>query len=158
MKRAGLIIGVFAMLLASCKSTKIDEVMISTIHATEIFSGELNSSGDRDPEQSVRQIESEDDWNIALTELRLTAEDIPDFDATGFDYNSANIYLFMDKLRGTLGHKISIAPAVLDQSTYTFKILVEKPTGPAAEVLNQPYSLFFVDKTFEDQKFMFIEQ
>ena len=122
------------------------------ITITTIEVGTLTGAGEEGYNQAVIIINSIDEWNTITEKMNSVNTVNYNLKIDEFDFTSNILYIHFDKVRGTKGYSLSV-----QKKNNAIVLTSTRPTGPAAEMLSQPFLLFSTNKLASKPRFLYIE-
>ena len=109
-----------------------------------IANGYLTGDGAEEISKGGIVINSQAEWSALKTKMNSVNKTIDD---PAVDFNKMTVLAYFDQIRGSGGYSVAFASISQTGNTVQTRIKMSAPKGDAIEIMTQPYSIVFIEKT-----------
>lgn len=144
------------LVLVSCATSKESkDTLIDVVYPTIIEEGNLMGAGEEGFDQQVVEVKSAEDYYLVFKQMNMVNKVEVELDINSFHFDQNQLFIAFDKVRTTGGYSLKVMGVNVASSVFEIKSIA--PTGPAIEVLTQPYVFISISKEVGKCSFKFTE-
>ncbi|PHR20420.1 MAG: hypothetical protein COA38_19435 [Fluviicola sp.] len=134
---------------------KPSEVIVEVMDVAfkNVASGNLQGDGAEGINEGGVVINSQEEWTSLMTKMNSVNEAVKE---QSIDFNNTTVLAYFDQIRGSGGYTVEFASVSQTSKSIQVQIKRTASDGNDIEIMTQPYSIVFIEKT--DKTVVFINQ